>query len=78
MANNQAVAAAELHRDALICDLTLPWTNYDCADLRENTFLSMPSSSVDFVPIMLASDAESLIDGLCKTARERRYFAAHP
>ncbi len=67
-----------LHRDALVCDLTLPWTRYGRADLREETLPRMIASGVDFVSLTLASDAESQVEVVKSLARERRALLSQP
>jgi membrane dipeptidase len=67
-----------LHRDALVCDLTLPWVDYGRADLREQTLPRMIASGVDFVSLTLASDAESQIEVVKSLARERRALLSQP
>ncbi len=73
-----ADAAAALHRDALICDLTLPWIDLGRTDLRAATLPRMAENGVGFVSLTLGSDAESLTQILDLLARERRLFAAQP
>lgn len=67
-----------LHRDALVCDLTLPWVDYGRADLREQTLPRMIASGVNFVSLTLASDAESQIEVVKTLARERRDLLSQP
>jgi membrane dipeptidase len=70
-------SARDLYRAALVCDLTLPWTDYGRSERREATLPRMIESGVGFVSLTLASDAEAQIDVLKKIARERRYLASH-
>ncbi len=67
-----------LHRDALVCDAALPWTQYGRAELRAQTLPRMIENGVDLVSLTLASDAESMIDVLKALARERRNFLSQP
>lgn len=71
-AQEQPATGAALHADSIVCDLTLPWTDYGRQDLREQTLPRMAASGVDFVSLTLASDAESQSDVFIKIARERR------
>lgn len=66
--------AKKLHDDALICDLTLPWTDYGRLELRESTLPKYMQNGINFVSLTLASDAESQADVFKKVARERRYL----
>jgi len=70
--------AAELHRDAIICDMMLPWTDYGRADLREETLPRLSASGVNYVSLTLATDAEAQADVFKKIARERRYLLGRP
>lgn len=67
-----------LHRDALVCDTTLPWTEYGRADLRAQTLPRFIENGVDFVSLTLGSDSESTIQVLTSLARERRSFLSQP
>ncbi len=69
---------SDLHAEALVCDLVLPWTDYGSRDLRERTLPRFAASGVDFVSLTLASDAESQSDVVSKIARERRYLLDQP
>ena len=71
-------APSDLHADALVCDLVLPWTDYGSRELRERTLPRFAASGVDFVSLTLASDAESQSDVVSKIARERRYLLDRP
>jgi len=73
-----AERAARLHRDALLCDLTLPWVDYGRAELRDQTLPRMAESGFNFVSLTLASDAESLPAVIKLIARERRLFRERP
>lgn len=68
--------AARLHRDALLCDLTLPWLEVGSAERRAQTLPRMMANGTNFVSLTVASDAESLIDVIKLLAKERRLFAA--
>ena len=68
----------DLHTDALICDLTLPWIDVGRRDLRERTLPRFGASGFDFVSLTLASDAESQIDVFNGIARERSYLLNRP
>lgn len=67
-----------LHRDALVCDTTLPWTDYGRAELRAETLPRMIENGVDFVSLTLGSDSESMIEVLKAIARERRSLLSQP
>ena len=74
--NAKRSAAAALHDEALVCDLTLPWTDYGRQDLRDETLPRMAANGLDFVSLTLASDAESQAEVFLKIARERRSLLA--
>ncbi len=78
MTSQTSPDAAALHRDALVCDTTLPWTDYGRAEFREQALPRMIESGVDFVSLTLCSDAESMLDLVKKIARERHFIFAHP
>jgi len=78
MTPEPALDAAALHRDALVCDTTLPWTDYGRPELRQQALPRLIENRVDFVSLSLCSDAESLIDLVKKIARERHFIFAHP
>jgi len=67
-----------LHRDALLCDIVLPWTDYGRPELRAETLPRMARSGVDFVSLSLCSDAESLTQLVHKIGRERRWILSQP
>ncbi len=67
-----------LHSDALVCDTTLPWTDYGRAEHRAQTLPRMVENGVDFVSLTLASDSESTLEVLKAIARERRSFLSQP
>ena len=71
-------ATRELHGDALVCDLVLPWTDYGSRELREQTLPRLMASGVDFVSLTLASDAEFQAELFKKIARERRFILGQP
>jgi membrane dipeptidase len=71
-------SAAALHRAALVCDTTLPWTDYGRAELRQQALPRLVENGVDFVSLSLCSDSESMIDLVKKIARERRRIFAEP
>lgn len=73
-----SAAALDLHSDALVCDLVLPWTDYGSQELREQTLPRLMASGVDFVSLTLASDAEFQAEVFRKIARERRYVLSRP
>ena len=64
--------------DALVCDMTMPWTAYGRADLRNESLPRMQRSGFDLVSLTLAADVQSQIDVLKSCARERRRFALQP
>lgn len=78
MATALSRRAAELHRAALICDTTLPWTDYGSQERRAETLPRMAAGGVDFVSLTLASDAESLNALVNKIGRERREILSCP
>jgi membrane dipeptidase len=71
-------SAAELHADAIVCDMTLPWTDYGRQELRAETLPRLAASGVDFVSMTLATDAEPQEEVFKKIARERRYLLSRP
>lgn len=71
-------SARALHRDALVCDTTLPWTDYGRADLRERTLPRMAENGLDFVSLTLGSDSEPMTEVIRSLARERRHFLTQP
>ncbi len=75
---NTAVGARELHTDALVCDMTLPWVEIGRADLRDSTLPRMMDNGVDFVSLTLGTDAEALPQILDLLAREKRLFGQSP
>lgn len=75
---NRSATVADLHTDALICDLTLPWIDVGRRDLRERTLPRFGASGFDFISLTLASDAESQIDVFNSIARERSYLLNRP
>ena len=77
-AGDLSAAASDLHSDTLVCDLTLPWTDYGSRELREQTLPRLMASGVDFVSLTLASDAEHQAEVFTKIARERRYILGQP
>ncbi|MCG8692535.1 MAG: dipeptidase [Minwuiales bacterium] len=78
MTRTDTTAAATLHSDAIVCDLTLPWSEYGRPDLRERTLPRFAENGVDFVSLTLATDSESQTEVLSAIARERRYLLARP
>ncbi len=72
------VAAATIHSDAIICDLVLPWSDYGRQELREQTLPRMAASGVDFVSLTLALDSDSPVEAFSKIARERRCLLGQP
>ena len=64
--------------DALVCDMTMPWTAYGRAELRRRSLPRMKESGFDLVSLTLAADVQSQIDVLKSCARERRSFALQP
>jgi len=65
-----------LHSDALICDTTLPWTDYGDPALRDRVLPRLIASGVDFVSLTLCSDSETLVEVVTKIARERHHIFA--
>ena len=78
MTPDTTVSPEALHRDALVCDLTLPWTDYGRADLRARTLPRLIENGLDFVSLTLGSDSESMVEVLGALARERRFFLSRP
>ena len=78
MTAERNTVAADLHAEALVCDLTLPWTDYGSRELRERTLPRFAESAVDFVSLTLASDAESQSEVLRKIGRVRRTMFGQP
>jgi len=68
---------ALLH-DAIVCDMTMPWTAYGRAELRTESLPRMHRSGFGLVSLTLAADVQSQIDVLKACARERRRFALQP
>jgi len=71
-------AAAALHSDAVVCDLTLPWIDIGRRELREQTLPRFAAGGVNFVSLTLASDAESQTEVFNTIARTRRYLLDQP
>ncbi|MEM7120962.1 MAG: membrane dipeptidase [Pseudomonadota bacterium] len=78
MTSDSPLSPGALHRDALVCDTTLPWTQYGRSDLRAQTLPRMADNGVDFISLTLGSDAESMIEVIQSLARERRNFSRQP
>lgn len=70
--------AATLHSDAVVCDMTLPWTDYGRQELRNQTLPRLAASGTDFVSLTLATDFESQAELFKKIASERRHLLAQP
>lgn len=64
--------------DALVCDMTMPWTAYGRGELRSESLPRMQRSGFDLVSLTLAADVQSQIDVLKSCARERRRIALQP
>lgn len=75
---SDSTASADLHRRVLVCDLTLPWTDYGSRELRQRTLPRLHECGFDFVSLTLASDAESQAAVIGALARERRYLQSRP
>ena len=71
-----SAAAADLHRDALVWDMTLPWRDYGAPELRAGTLPRFASHGVDFVSLTLAADWSGVAGTAHKIARERAWFRA--
>ena len=71
------IAAANLHTDAIVCDLTLPWIEIGSRELRDQTLPRFGASGFNFVSLTLASDSESQAEVFNSIARERRYVSDH-
>ena len=70
-------AAAALHRDALVWDMTLPWRDYGAPDLRAGTLPRMAAHGLNFISLTLAADWNGVGETAHKIAKERAYFQAH-
>ena len=75
-AMNESGAAA-LHRDAVICDMTLPWRDYGDPARRTGTLPRMAANGVNFVSLTLAADWNDVGETAHKIAKERAYFRAN-
>ena len=73
---NISTAAAALHRDALVWDMTLPWRDYGAPELRSATLPRMAAHGVGFVSLTLAADWSGVAETAHKIARERAWFQA--
>ena len=78
MQNALTPAAKALHRATVICDLTLPWTDYGRSDLRAQALPRMRASGVGFVSLTLASDVESQAEVVKTIGHVRREIALEP
>lgn len=67
-----------LHVDALVCDMTMPWTHYGRRELRHESLPRMQRGGFDFVSLTLAADVQSQIDVLKSCAHERRMILSNP
>ena len=74
---NVSAAAAALHRDALVWDMTLPWRDYGAPELRLGTLPRMVAHGVDFISLTLAADWSGVAETTHKIAKERAWFQAH-
>ena len=73
---NISTAAAALHRDALVWDMTLPWRDYGAPELRSATLPRMAAHGVGFVSLTLAADWSGVAETAHKIAKERAWFQA--
>ena len=73
---NISTAAAALHRDALVWDMTLPWRDYGAPELRSATLPRMAAHGVSFVSLTLAADWSGVAETAHKIAKERAWFQA--
>ncbi len=78
MTRETSLSPEALHRNAIVCDATLPWTDYGRAELRAQTLPRMAQNGVDFVSLTLGSDSESLIEVIKSLANERHHFLSQP
>ena len=78
LADEPCPSADALHADAIVCDMTLPWTDYGQQELRDQTLPRLAASGTDFVSLTLATDFESQAELFRKLARERRSILAQP
>jgi len=70
--------AAELHRSALVCDLTLPFADIGDPRLKNQTLPRFVNSGVNSVSLSVGGDAGSAGDTLKLLARERARVKANP
>ena len=77
-ADERSVVPADLHVDAIVCDLTLPWTGYGRHELREQTLPRLFANGVDFVSVTVATDSQPQGDVVIKIAQERSYLLGQP
>ena len=73
-----SAAARRLHDDALVCDLTFPFTDYGRTELKYRMLERMGGSGFDYVSLTVAGDWTSLEATMQAIARERAYFLARP
>ena len=69
--------AAELHQNAMVWDMTLPWREYGPEEKRLATLPRMHASGFNFVSLTLAADWNSVSQTIHKIAKERAYFLAN-
>ena len=69
--------AAELHRDALVWDNTLPWGDLGRAELKANCLPRMTASGFNAVSLTLGGDRNGMSDTITKIAKERTFFLGH-
>ena len=70
---NISEQAAALHRDALVWDMTLPWTDFGRRDLKLATLTRMAASGYDFVSLTLTTDDTSIEKTVRIIAAQRTY-----
>jgi membrane dipeptidase len=70
--------AAAICRDAVVCDLTLPWTGYGRSELRSRALPRMHHNGFDFVSLTLCTDAEGPELALRRVAAQRQMVREHP
>jgi membrane dipeptidase len=70
--------AAAICRDAVVCDLTLPWTGYGRSELKARALPRMHRNGFDFVSLTLCTDAEGPEAALRRVAAQRQMVRNDP
>ncbi len=70
--------ALRLRSDALIWDMTLPYTDYGDPALKEDMLRRMAENGFDAVSLTVGGDWMDLPSAVRSIARERRYFLGRP